>query len=83
MDTDITGLPAHVQLNILTAIVGVKLIGQLYSAVRNGGGLKRIITAFWLGENLPKCVAADYKSELSKPPFPKVDGEAGSQEVVK
>lgn len=71
MDADLTGLPAHLQLNLVTAIVVLKLLGQFYSAVRNGGGLKRILMAFWLGENLPKCVAQDYKDELSNPPFPK------------
>lgn len=67
---DLTGLTPATQLHIVQAYILLKLGGQLYSAIRSGGGLKRIISAVWFGENLPKPVAQDYKAELSKSPFP-------------
>jgi hypothetical protein len=44
---------------------GAKLAAELYSSVRAGGGLKRILCSFWFGEQLPKPIAEDYKQELS------------------
>ena len=49
----IPGIPEKLQLHILTAIVIFKLLGQLYSSVRTGGGLKLIVLRFWYGENVP------------------------------
>lgn len=67
MDTpDLTGLSPAMQLHILQAYIILKFAGSLYSALRNGGGIKRILTTVWTGENLPKPIAQDYKSELSK-----------------
>ncbi len=67
---DLSGLPTQIQLHLLTLYIVAKAIGALYSSIRNGGGLKRIMTSFWLGENLPKAVNADYKVAMSTPPFP-------------
>lgn len=67
---DLTGLSPELQLRIIQGYLLLKIIGSLYSAIRTGGGLKRIMTTFWLGENIPKPVAADYKPELCKPPSP-------------
>lgn len=61
---DLAGIPVQYQLYATYAIVGAKYLSELYSAIRNGGGLKRILTTFWLGENLPHPVAQDYKKEL-------------------
>lgn len=60
----ITGLTTQQQLYLTWLGLAVKYLAELYSTVRNGGGLKRIIMAFWFGENLPKVVATDYKVEL-------------------
>lgn len=68
---DLAGLPPKLQLHLLTLYIVAKAAGALYSSIRSGGGMKRILTAFWLGENLPKVVAADYKQALSTPPFDK------------
>lgn len=70
---DLAGLPPKLQLHLLTLYIILKGAGAAYSSIRSGGGLKRILTAFWLGENLPKVVAQDYKTELSNPPFPPKD----------
>lgn len=64
-----TGLSLQQQLYLTWGAAAVKYLAELYSAVRNGGGLRRIILSFWFGENLPKVVAQDYKKELSTPPF--------------
>lgn len=44
--------------------VAFKYLAEFYSSVRAGGGLKRIVMAFWFGEQLPKVVAQDYHAEL-------------------
>lgn len=63
--TDFLNTPfQELQLNGLTLIVVAKLLGEAYSAVRKGGGLRRIILSFWFGENVPKPIADDYKAEL-------------------
>lgn len=61
------------QLNGLTAIVLFKLVGEVFSAIRKGGGLRRILFSIWFGENIPAPIAADYKRELSRAPFQKTD----------
>lgn len=66
----LAGIPIQYQLYVTWAVVGIKLLAELYSSVRAGGGLKRILLSFWLGEQAPKVVLDDYKQELSKPPFP-------------
>lgn len=53
------------QLNGLTLIVLVKIAGEGFSAIRNGGGLRRILLSIWFGENVPKPIAADYSAELA------------------
>lgn len=60
------------QLNGLTLLVFVKLAGELVSAIRNGGGLRRIILSVWFGENVPKPIAADYSAELKSRDVPSV-----------
>jgi len=68
--TDVSSLiPIQYQVYALYAALALKFLGVAYSAIRNGGGLRRIIMAVWFGENLPKVVAQDYKRELSTPPF--------------
>lgn len=66
----ITGLSVQQQLYVTWGMAALKYLSELYSAVRNGGGLRRIVLSFWFGENLPKVVAQDYSKELSTPPFP-------------
>jgi hypothetical protein len=70
LPSELPGIPVQYQLYITWAVFGGKLLAELYSSVRAGGGLKKIIMTFWLGENLPKPVADDYKKELSHHPFP-------------
>lgn len=71
----LTGLTTQQQLYVTWGMLAVKYLAELYSTVRNGGGMKRIIMAFWFGENLPSVVATDYKKELETAPIlPKKDG---------
>ncbi len=67
--TQITGLTTQQQLYVTWGTIGFKYLSELYSSVRAGGGLKRIIFSFWLGEGLPKVVADDYKTELTTTPI--------------
>lgn len=72
MTTRLTGLSVQQQLYITWGTLVFKFASELFSSVRNGGGLKRIVTSFWFGENLPQAVASDYKKELqTAAPFPK------------
>lgn len=71
LTTDLTGIPVQYQIYATWLIIAGKFLAELYSSVRGGGGLKRIITSFWFGEQLPKPVAEDYKEELAKPVSPK------------
>ena len=50
---DLAGIPAKLQLHILTAMVLLKYAGEFYSIICKGGGLKNIILTFWRGENAP------------------------------
>lgn len=68
LSSDLAGIPLEWQVRIGFAMIALKYLLEGYSAIRNGGGLKRILMAFWFGENLPKVVAVDYKQELNPPP---------------
>lgn len=72
LDTLAQHVPIKYQMLATWAVIGTKYLSELYSSVKNGGGLKRIVMAFWFGENLPKVVAQDYKAELNTvtPPTP-------------
>ncbi len=73
MDTDLTGIPVQYQVYIIVAMQALKWLTELYSSVRAGGGLKRIIFSFWFGEQMPIVIAKDYKEELKTsivPPAP-------------
>jgi len=67
----IPGLSVKQSLYVTWHMIGAKYLAELYSSVRAGGGLKRIVMAFCYGEQLPRVVAEDYKKELSHPPFEK------------
>ncbi len=67
---DLAGIPLQYQVYITWSVIAFKYLSELYSSVRAGGGLKRILMAFWMGEQLPKVIAEDYKKELTTPPFP-------------
>lgn len=67
--TDLTGIPVQYQVYILYFVVGLKLLGQFISSVKNGGGLRRIILTFWFGENLPKPLAEECRRKESSAPF--------------
>lgn len=62
-------VPVQYQIYVIVGGLVLKYLCEFYSAVRAGGGLKRIIMSFWLGEQLPSVIAQDYKQELSTPPF--------------
>lgn len=66
--TSLTGLSTQQQLYATWITIGLKYLSELYSAVRAGGGLKRIIFSFWLGETVPKVIADDYRHELKTEP---------------
>jgi hypothetical protein len=61
----ITGLSVQNQLYVTWGTIAIKYLAELYSSVKNGGGLRRIIMSFWFGENLPTVIAKDYKEELN------------------
>lgn len=65
LPTDMPGVPVQYQMWITWALIAAKYMAELYSSVRAGGGLKRVVMAFWFGEQLPKVVAEDYKAELN------------------
>jgi hypothetical protein len=69
ISTDLSGIPLQYQVYILYGGIALRVLGELYSAVRAGGGLKRIFQTIWCGEGVPKVIAEDYKKELSTPPF--------------
>jgi len=62
-------VPIQYQVYVIVGGIAIKYIAELYSAVRAGGGLRRIIMTFWFGEQVAPVIAADYKVELntSKP----------------
>lgn len=62
--TGLTGLTPQQQIYVTWLVMICSALGKLYSSITNGGGLKKIFTRLWLGENLPKVVADDYKAEL-------------------
>jgi hypothetical protein len=72
--TDLAGIPLQYQLWITWAGIAAKYLCELWSSVRAGGGLRRILLSFWFGENLPRVVAEDYRKELendtNQPPKP-------------
>jgi hypothetical protein len=65
LTSDLAGVPLQYQVYITWALLGIKYLAELYSSVRAGGGMRRIIMSFWFGENIPKKIADDYKPELS------------------
>jgi hypothetical protein len=69
---DLTGVSDHTKLVVVSYYLVLKIVGQGYSSVRNGGGLVRIAKSFIFGENVPAPIAKDYSVELSanapKPP---------------
>lgn len=63
--TDLAGVPIQYQIWLTWVLIAAKYLAELYSSVRAGGGLRRIVMAFWFGEQLPKVVTEDYKKELA------------------
>lgn len=66
----IPGLSVQQSIWVTWAAIGVKYLAEFYGSVRNGGGLRRILLSFWMGEQTPKVIAEDYKQELSAPKNP-------------
>lgn len=54
----------------LNAVVIVRVLGEIYSALKNGGGLLGIGRAIIYGQNVPKAIAHDYHEELKPQPKP-------------
>lgn len=67
--TEMTGLNTQQQLYAMWILMGIKLIGTVYGAITNGGGLKKIFLRLWLGNTVPVVVAQDYR-EISTPKTP-------------
>ena len=68
------GLTEQQQIYLLIAERVLKYIGEIYSSIKAGGGLKRIIMSVWFGEQTPKVILEDYKKELETTPvLPKKD----------
>jgi hypothetical protein len=51
----------------LNAVVLARVLGEIYSSLKNGGGLVGVWRAIIYGQNVPKAIASDYHEEL-KPP---------------
>lgn len=58
-------VPVKYQVAALAGTMALKWLAELYSTIRNGGGLKRVLMSFWFGEQTPKVIANDYKEELA------------------
>lgn len=54
----------------LNAVVIVRVLGEVYSTLKNGGGLLGIGRAIIYGQNVPKAIAHDYHEELKPQPKP-------------
>ncbi len=61
-------VPVKYQTAILGSGMIIKWLSELYSSIKSGGGLKRIIMSFWFGEQTPKVITDDYKAELKTTP---------------
>lgn len=61
-------VPVKYQTAILGSGLILKWLSELYSSVKSGGGLRRIIMSFWFGEQTPKVITDDYKTELTTKP---------------
>jgi len=46
-------------------MLGIRLLGEAFSSLRNGGGLVGLWRTLLYGQNLPKAIADDYKEELN------------------
>ena len=59
---------------VALALVVMRVLGETFSSLKNGGGLIGLFRAVMYGANVPGPIAQDYKEELkpggSKPPFP-------------
>jgi hypothetical protein len=71
LTADLAGIPVKYHIYFIYAGLAFKYLSEFYSAVRAGGGLKRILFSFWLGETIPKVIADDYKEELKTSMLPK------------
>lgn len=60
----------------LNAVVVLRVLGEIYAALKNGGGLVGIWRAIIYGQNVPKPIAQDYKHELKGQPDPLADLKA-------
>ena len=54
-------LPEPYKTYVLLFFAVSPFLGRAFQALRNGGGIKGIVQAIWLGTNVPKTVAEDYK----------------------
>ena len=61
-------VPVKYQTAILGSGLILKWLSELYSSIKSGGGLKRIIMSFWFGEQTAKVITDDYKTELTTKP---------------
>ncbi len=67
---DIPGISQQTQLYLTWAFMAWKFLGEVFSSWRAGGGIKRFFLSVWLGEQTPKVILDDYKTELKMPPVP-------------
>ncbi len=61
-------VPVKYQTFFACCYLMIKMLAELYSSIKAGGGLRRIILSFWFGEQVPKVIATDYKKELDTTP---------------
>ena len=66
MDT-ITELLTSANLDsgkIALAVIVLRVLGEAFSALKNGGGLVGLFRTICYGEGIPKAIAHDYHEEL-------------------
>lgn len=56
-----TFLPEPYKTYVLLFFAVTPLLGRAFQALRNGGGIRGIINAIWLGTNVPKEVSDEFK----------------------
>jgi hypothetical protein len=62
--------PDWTKLNIfgLNGVVVVRVLGEAYGSLRNGGGLVGLWRTLIYGQSVPKAIAKDYEKELEPHP---------------
>lgn len=71
----INAVPPQWRSTVLIIVVASPYVSRALYALRNGGGIKGIVTSIWLGTNVPK--------QLTPPPLEKPPAEPASAQDPK